>query len=203
MGRRLRSATCSATSNSACSPPRPPSTGRWRSRTSTCLDGSSTRSKRSRRSNSSSACSRGTLFGRDLAFLDRDQALVVQTVRGGSAFGIYPFSRYRRLELSAGAFHYNERFSNSTLEQLSRDFQQQQFGTQVFRRGLFVPFGVNFIQETTVFRHSGRWQAIPSGSPTKSHPRSATRSTGRRSTSTPGTTYDLARPGCSRYAAEG
>ena len=97
----------------------------------------------------------GSLYSSQLAFLSRDQALAVQTVRGGSAFGIYPFSRYRRLELSAGAFHYNERFANPGLEQVSRDFQQQEFGTQIFRRGMFVPFGVNFIQETTVFRAFG------------------------------------------------
>ena len=97
----------------------------------------------------------GSLFGQNLAFLSRDQALVVQTIRGGSAFGIYPFSRYRRVELSAGAFNYNERFNNPALEQLSRDFRQQEFGTQIFRNGVFVPFGVSFIQETTVFRQFG------------------------------------------------
>ena len=97
----------------------------------------------------------GALFSPDLAFLSRDQALAVQTVRGGSLFGIYPFSRYRRLELSAGAFDYNEQFDNPALEQESRAFQEQQFGTQIFRNGMFVPFGIAFIQETTVFRQFG------------------------------------------------
>ena len=97
----------------------------------------------------------GSLLGQNLAFLSRDDALAVQTVRGGSLFGIYPFSRYRRLELSAGAFHYNERFADAGLEEASRDFQQQEFGTQVFRQGAVVPFGVNFIQETTIFREFG------------------------------------------------
>ena len=97
----------------------------------------------------------GSLFGQNLSFLSRDQALAVQTVRGGSLFGIYPFSRYRRLELSTGVFHYNERFADQALQQLSQDFQQQQFGTQIFRRGMFVPFGITFIQETTVFRAFG------------------------------------------------
>ena len=97
----------------------------------------------------------GSLFSQDLAFLGRDQAIAVQTVRGASLFGIYPFSRYRRLELSAGMSHYNERFNDPALEQLSREFQQQQFGAQVFRRGLSVPMGITFIQETTVFREFG------------------------------------------------
>ena len=36
-------------------------------------------------------------------FIDRDLAIATRTVRGGSAFGIYPFDRYRRVELSGGA----------------------------------------------------------------------------------------------------
>ena len=32
--------------------------------------------------------------------LSRSDAIATRTVRGGSAFGIYPFSRYRRVELS-------------------------------------------------------------------------------------------------------
>ena len=98
----------------------------------------------------------GSLFDRRrAAFLNRDDALAVQTVRGGSLFGNYPFSRYRRLELSAGVFSYNERFANPALEDQSRSFQQRQFGTQVFRNGTFAPFGIAFVQETTVFRQFG------------------------------------------------
>ena len=91
-----------------------------------------------------------------LNFLNRDQALAVQTVRGGTAFGIYPFDRFRRVELSAGLYHSNERFNNPTVEQQANQFQQQQFGTaDLFRNGAAMPVGVNFIQETTVFREFG------------------------------------------------
>ena len=95
-------------------------------------------------------------FSPSLAFLDRDQALAVQTVRGGTAFGIYPLDRFRRLEFSGGLFHSNERFNNSALQQQADRFQEQQFGTSdLFRNGASMPLGVSFIQETTVFREFG------------------------------------------------
>ena len=37
-------------------------------------------------------------------------------MRGGSAFGIYPFSRYRRVELSAGLVQLNEEYNDPTLQ---------------------------------------------------------------------------------------
>ncbi len=95
-------------------------------------------------------------FSPALSFLSRDQALAVRTVRGGSAFGIYPFDRFRRIELSGGLFHYNERFDNQALQQQSEQFQQQQFGAaNLFRNGATMPVSVKFIQETTVFREFG------------------------------------------------
>ena len=94
-------------------------------------------------------------FSPGLAFRDRDQAIAVRTVRGGSAFGIYPIDRFRRVELSGGLVQYNERFDNPALEQESDRFQQQQFGTDLFRNGASMPVGVSFIQETTVFREFG------------------------------------------------
>ena len=91
-----------------------------------------------------------------LAFISRDQALAVTTTRGGTAFGIYPFDRFRRVEFSAGLFHYSERFNDPALERQANLFQQQQFGSaDLFRNGTSMPFGVSFIQETTVFREFG------------------------------------------------
>ena len=95
-------------------------------------------------------------FSPSLSFLDRDDALAVQTVRGASAFAIYPFDRFRRLELTGGLFHFNERFDNPALEQQANAFQQAQFGSaDLFRNGAAMPFGVNFVQETAVFREFG------------------------------------------------
>ncbi len=97
----------------------------------------------------------GTMFGGNFAFMDRDDALAVRTARGGSFISIYPFDQYRRLELSAGLFSTNERYQNQDLQQESQNFQQQQFGTQLFRDGTFLPLGIAYVQETTIFRPYG------------------------------------------------
>ena len=57
-------------------------------------------------------------------FLDRDNALATRTMRGGSAFGIYPFDRYRRIELFGSVIYYNERYNDPTLEEYSNNYQE-------------------------------------------------------------------------------
>ena len=94
-------------------------------------------------------------FSPALAFLSRDQAIAVRTVRGGSAFGIYPFDRFRRIELSGGLFYYNERFDDPVLAREADRFQQERFGAELFRNGATMPVAATFIQETTVFREFG------------------------------------------------
>ena len=88
-------------------------------------------------------------------FLDRDLAVATRTMRGGTAFGIYPFNRYRRVELYGGLVNYQERFDNPNVEELSQDYQEEQFGQVLFNNGTMLPLGVTFIQETTVFREFG------------------------------------------------
>jgi hypothetical protein len=85
----------------------------------------------------------------------RSDALATQTVRGGSIFGIYPFSHYRRVELSAGVLQYNEAYADTFVGQAAAVYQQQTSGTPLFRNGTSAPLGVSFIQETTVFREYG------------------------------------------------
>ena len=68
-------------------------------------------------------------------FLDRDNALATRTMRGGSAFGIYPLDRYRRLELFGSVIYYNERYNDPTLEEYSNNYQEEVYGTQLFREG--------------------------------------------------------------------
>jgi Tol biopolymer transport system component len=92
----------------------------------------------------------------DASFIvDRDLALATRTMRGGTIFGIWPFNRYRRAELFGGFMQYQEQFNDPSLQSLSDQYQQDQFGRQLFRSGNFVPLGVNFIEETTVFREFG------------------------------------------------
>jgi hypothetical protein len=88
-------------------------------------------------------------------FLDRDNALATRSLRGGSAFGIWPFDRYRRIELFGSVVRYDESYNDPTLEEYSNDYQEQLYGTQLFRTGYAAPVGLAFVQETTVFREFG------------------------------------------------
>jgi hypothetical protein len=87
--------------------------------------------------------------------IDRDLAVATRTVRGGSGFGIWPIDRYRRVELFGGVLQYREEFNDPGLEQFSSNYQQQTFGRELFRSGTYVPIGVNYVQETTIFREFG------------------------------------------------
>jgi hypothetical protein len=88
-------------------------------------------------------------------FIDRDLALATRTVQGGSIYGIYPFNRYRRVELFGSVLNYNEEFSDPGLEDYSKNYQQALYGSQLFRNGTSVPIGAAFVQETTTFREFG------------------------------------------------
>ena len=97
----------------------------------------------------------GTFFDPSLSFLSRDDAIAVRSTRGGSVFSIYPIDRFRRVELSVGLFDTTEKFDNPALAEQSEQYQQQQFGTSIFRSGRYLPLGLALIQETTVFREYG------------------------------------------------
>jgi hypothetical protein len=88
-------------------------------------------------------------------FIDRDQAIATRTVRGGSIAGYYPFNRYSRIELTGGVVQYNEEYSDPGLQQYSDQYQQQLYGTTLFRNGTMLPLGVAFVSEDTVFRDYG------------------------------------------------
>ena len=88
-------------------------------------------------------------------FIDRDLATATRTMQGGTVFGIYPFNRYRRIEVFGGFNRFRESFNDPVLEQISTDYQQQQFGRTLFNNGNMMPFGAAFVQETTIFREFG------------------------------------------------
>lgn len=87
--------------------------------------------------------------------IDRDLATATRTVQGASIIGIYPFNRYRRLEVYGGFSHFDESFEDPAVEAFSNQFQQQQFGRAILNKGNMVPLGAAFVQETTVFREFG------------------------------------------------
>ncbi|MEP6917472.1 MAG: hypothetical protein ABJC89_17610, partial [Acidobacteriota bacterium] len=97
----------------------------------------------------------GLLYGNEYAFLSRDQAIATQTARGATLFGIYPFNRYARVELSAGLFQYNQAYNDPGLQGVADQYQQQQYGRQLFSNGSFMPLGASLVRETTVFREYG------------------------------------------------
>ena len=97
----------------------------------------------------------GYLYDPGLGFLDRDQAIAKQKYNGGSVFGIYPFSRYRRIEVHGGVTSYKEEYDEPALQELAEQYQIQQYGQVIFRNGMAFPFGAAFVQETTVFREFG------------------------------------------------
>ena len=97
----------------------------------------------------------GLLFAYDYGYIDRDLAQATQTARGATAYGIYPLNRYARLELSAGMLQFSQEYNEPGLQQLADEFQQQQYGRTLFNDGTFMPFGVTYVQETTVFREYG------------------------------------------------
>ena len=97
----------------------------------------------------------GAIFDQNLGFLSRDDAIATRKTQGGSFTSIYPFDRFRRLELSAGLFNFTETFNNPALQGESQAFQLDQFGTLLFRDGTFMPLGIAYVQETTVFRPYG------------------------------------------------
>ncbi|HTK28522.1 MAG TPA: hypothetical protein VL309_03170 [Vicinamibacterales bacterium] len=87
--------------------------------------------------------------------ISRDLAVATRTVRGGTAYGIYPIDRYRRLELSGGVVQIDEEYNDPLVQSVSQQFQTAPGGQVIFRNGTLVPLGVAFVQETTVFREFG------------------------------------------------
>jgi outer membrane protein assembly factor BamA len=97
----------------------------------------------------------GVFFGYDYAWIDRDQAIATQTARGATAFAIYPFNRYARVELTGGVMQFSQSFNEPDLQDLANEYQEQQYGRVLFSSGTFMPLGVAYVQETTVFREYG------------------------------------------------
>ncbi len=88
-------------------------------------------------------------------FIGRDAAQATRTVRGGSALGIYPLDRYRRVQFSGGFVQLREQYNDPGLGDLAAQYQVQNYGRTLFSNGSMIPLGVEFVQETTVFREFG------------------------------------------------
>ena len=145
----------SATSSSTSSPPRSRSTARCRSRTSTCRAGSSTPSRAYSQTQFFYGYDPAVLYGIDYGFIDRDQAIATQTARGATITGIYPLNRYTRLEMTSGFLQFKQEYNEDGLQDIADEYQVDQYGRVLFVDGQFMPFGVNLVRETTIFREYG------------------------------------------------
>ncbi|PYR91797.1 MAG: hypothetical protein DMF84_15755 [Acidobacteria bacterium] len=96
----------------------------------------------------------GLLYQSDI-FLSRDQALATQTLRGGSAFGIYPVNRYSRFELGAGLYNFNQKYNDDNLQAFAEQYQIATYGQPLFVSGTIMPLSAAYTRETTVFREYG------------------------------------------------
>src|SRR5206468_2725403 len=88
-------------------------------------------------------------------FISRDSAQATRTIRGGTALGIYPLDRYRRVQFSGGFVQLREQYNDPQLGAYADQYQQRNYGRTLFSSGSLIPLGVEFVQETTVFREFG------------------------------------------------
>ncbi len=88
-------------------------------------------------------------------FIDRDLATATRTIQGGTGFAIYPFNRYRRLEVFGGFNRYHESYNDPLVAQEAEQYQIEQYGQPLFNNGYMMPLGAAFVQETTIFREFG------------------------------------------------
>jgi hypothetical protein len=105
-----------------------------------------------------------------------------------------------RFELFGGILSYDESFNDPALEEYSRDYQEQVYGSQLFRRGTSVPFGAASSRRRPSSASSVPSRAARCGWPTRWRPRSATRCRGRRWMATRATTCGSGPPASSRCA---
>jgi hypothetical protein len=85
----------------------------------------------------------------------REGAFATTRLAGGSLFAVYPFSKTRRLELSAGVFHQKEKFEDPIAEAIARDEAEALGQPFVFNSGGVAPVSLRLVQETTRFREFG------------------------------------------------
>jgi hypothetical protein len=98
----------------------------------------------------------GALYDPRIApFINRDLAESVRRQRGSTGFVIYPLNRYSRVEAYSGYIHLNEGYVNEALQQQAEQYQREVYGQSLFRNGHMIPFGLSFVNESTIFREFG------------------------------------------------
>ena len=133
--------------------------------------------------------------------IDRDFAVATRTVRGGTAFGIWPFNRYRRVEVFGGL--------HAVQRELQRPRPRRRVGAlpggavrpaDLPQRHLRAASASPTCRRRRSSASSDRCRATPCAWPTRSRRRSATPCRARPSTSTHGSTSASAARACWRCA---
>lgn len=88
-------------------------------------------------------------------FVDRDLSIGSRSQKGVTLFGIYPLNRYARVEVSGAFARISESYDDQGLQFFADQYQQDTYGTTLFRSGNMLPFGASLTRETTVFREFG------------------------------------------------
>jgi hypothetical protein len=88
-------------------------------------------------------------------YIDRDLATATRSNRAVMGVGMYPLSRYSRVEFSAGFGYMQESYNDQVLGDIATEFQQSTYGQSLFRSGYYAPLNAAFVQETTIFREFG------------------------------------------------
>ena len=137
-------------------------------------------------------------------FIDRDNAQATRTVRGGSALGIYPISRYRRVQFSGGFVQLREQYNDPGLRRargavsagaLRADALQQRLDDPARRR---IRPGDDGVPRVRTARGQYRADRVR-----RRRPRSAACCRARPSMPICGTTCGSAPTVCSRRASKG
>ena len=97
-----------------------------------------------------------TLYGLEYGFIDRDTAIATQTARGGSIFGNLPAQPLRavRADRRASAVQAGVQRAGPA-ERRRSNTRSISTAARCSSDGTFMPLGVNYVRETTIFREYG------------------------------------------------
>ncbi len=90
-----------------------------------------------------------------IGFYDPANAVAVRSIKGASVWSVYPFDRYRRVELGAGYYRYDDRFLDPAVDEVGAALLGQYGGRARLNQGSLYALNAALVQETTIFREWG------------------------------------------------
>ena len=142
----------------------------------------------------------GTFYNTNYGYIDRDQAIATQTARGATISAFIRCNRYTRLEMTGGFQQFGQEYNEAGLQDIADQYQRDQYGRVLFVDGQFMPFGLNLVRETTIFREYGPLAGHTMSLGYEYAPSWGNCCHGRPSTGMRATTCGSARTACWRFA---